>query len=138
MRSYSAFLLFVVCISACKQQETRAPLPHQPSEQAVDGGRVTRRLENDVATLNYLLHTTDYERYVLSLIHDPLVDLDRNLLPIPGTAASWEVGDGGRSLTFHLDPRATFSDGQPVRPSDSADPLARSGCSRRSSHRSSN
>jgi peptide/nickel transport system substrate-binding protein len=103
---------------SCRGEETAAPPAPALPESPADGGRVTRRLENDVTTLNYLLHTTDYERYVLSLLHDPLVELDRNLRPIPGTAARWEVGDDGRSLTFHLDPRATFSDGQPVRASD--------------------
>ena len=77
-----------------------------------------RRLESDVNTLNYILHTTDYERFVLSYLYDPLVDIDDRLLPIPGAATSWSVSPDGKAYTFHLDPRSTFSDGTPLRASD--------------------
>jgi peptide/nickel transport system substrate-binding protein len=77
-----------------------------------------RRLEGDVKTLNYLLQQTEDERQVLSLIYDPLIDLDQNLTPIPGVAARWEVLDGGKTYVLHLDPRANFSDGTPLRAND--------------------
>lgn len=83
-----------------------------------DNGRLVRRLEGDVKTLNYLLHQTEDERQVLSLLYDSLIDLDQNLQPIPGVAERWEVLDGGKTYIFHLDPRATFSDGTPVRAKD--------------------
>lgn len=95
-----------------------APAPAAPAPKPVDGGRLVRRLETDVRTLNYLLQTTEDERQVLALIYDPLVEFDQNLAPIPATAASWEILDEGRTYLFRLDPRATFSDGTPVRASD--------------------
>jgi len=48
----------------------------------------------------------------------PLIALDQNLEPAPGIVARWEIGDGGRTYTLHLDPRATFSDGTPVTAND--------------------
>ena len=77
-----------------------------------------RRLEGDVKSLNYLLQQTEDERQVLSLIYDPLIDLDQELTPVPGVAARWEVLDGGKTYVLHLDPRANFSDGTPVRAND--------------------
>ena len=77
-----------------------------------------RRLETEVKTLNYILHTEEDERQVLSMLYEPLVAFDQNLMPIPGLATKWEIGDGGKSYTLHLDPRATWSDGTPVKASD--------------------
>lgn len=112
--------MLVAGVIGCRQSEA-PPSPSRPSSSAakpVDGGQILRRLESDVATLNFVLQTTEYERYVHSYLHDNLVDLNRDLTPIPALAARWEIGDGGRTYTFHVDPRATFSDGQPVRASD--------------------
>lgn len=36
----------------------------------------------------------------------------------PGVAASWEISEDGRTYTFHFDPDARWSNGDPVRPSD--------------------
>lgn len=119
MRRLLAPLLLAFAL-ACTR-ETPAPAPPKkaaPEEMPQDGGRVVLRLESDVASLNYVLHTTEDERQVLSFLHDPLIALDRNLNPIPATAARWEMLDGGLTYVLHLDPRATFSDGTPVRASD--------------------
>ena len=77
-----------------------------------------RRLENDVKTLNYILQNEEEERQVLAYLYDPLIALDANLNPVPALATKWEIADGGRAYTLHLDPRATFSDGKPVKASD--------------------
>jgi peptide/nickel transport system substrate-binding protein len=114
-----AFLL-VLLLAACVK-ETPQPPPAPPKKLAAtsqDGGRLVRRLEGNVKSLNYLLQETEDERQVLSLMHDPLVDLDQNLAPVPGIATRWEVLDGGKTYVLRLDPRANFSDGTPVRASD--------------------
>lgn len=108
---------------AC-ERETPQPLapaaaPPPKAEPAPrDGGRIVRRLETDPETLNYVRHSTEDEHLVLTMIYDPIVELDQNLNPAPGLAARWEVLDEGRTFVFHLDQRATFSDGTPVRASD--------------------
>src|SRR5687767_9529017 len=93
-------LLFFACA-----RETPAPPPPTPAPQKpsgpVDGGRVTIRLESDVDTLNAVLQTSEDERQVLAFVHDPLVDLDENANPIPGTAAKWEILDGGKTYVLH-------------------------------------
>lgn len=95
---------------------TATPAPVQTGP--ADGGRITIRLESDVETLNAVLQNTEDERQVLAFVHDPLIDLDENANPIPATVARWEIQDGGKTYVLHLDPRATFSDGHPVRASD--------------------
>ena len=94
--------------------ETPAPLATEP----VSGGTLVRRMESDLNTLNFVVSNTVYEKYVLSLVHDSIVDWDDHLGLIPGLATEWRIEDGGRKYVFTLDSRATFSDGTPVRASD--------------------
>ncbi|HKR62225.1 MAG TPA: ABC transporter substrate-binding protein [Thermoanaerobaculia bacterium] len=111
--------LFLLCALACQRETPAPPPPHKPvSNGPQDGGRIVRRVLTNVDTLNYVLQTLEEERQVLAYLYDPLIDLDQNLNPIPGTAAKWEVLDGGKTYVLHLDPRATFSDGTPVLASD--------------------
>lgn len=118
MRRILLAVALLAALASCRK-ETPAPAPPpQPAPQTSDGGRITIRLEGDVKTLNPMLQDSDEERQVLTFLHDPLIDLDSDANPIPATAAKWEVLDGGHKYVLHLDPRATFSDGKPVRAAD--------------------
>lgn len=55
---------------------------------------------------------------LLELIYEPLVRLDKDLKIVPAIASSWEFSDGGKQLTFKLNPNAKFQDGKPVTPAD--------------------
>ncbi|HEX6096475.1 MAG TPA: ABC transporter substrate-binding protein [Thermoanaerobaculia bacterium] len=109
-------------LAACDREKPVPPAPATTTQAAantpVEGGRLVRRLETDVSTLNYLLQTTEDERQVLQYLYDPMIDFDANLEPIPGTVAKWEVEDGGKTYVLHVDPRAKFSDGAPVTAAD--------------------
>lgn len=118
MRRILAALLLALSV-ACTRETPQPPATNTaPPNAPRDGGRIVVRLEAAVSSLNYVLHATEDERQVLSFLYDPLIAFDRNLQPIPATAARWEVLDGGKTYVFHLDPRATYSDKQPVRASD--------------------
>src|SRR5690349_12373734 len=117
MRRVVASLVILLALAACPK-ETPAPPVTATHVENRDGGRVVRRIRGDVETLNYVLQTLEEERQVLAYLYDPLIDLDENLNPIPGTATRWEVQDAGKTYVLHLDPRATFSDGTPVNASD--------------------
>src|SRR5215213_2395450 len=120
MRRILAALLLALSL-ACTRETPQPPPPPAPTNVPAvphEGGRLQLRLESAITTLNYLLHANEDERQVLSFIYDPLVAFDQNLNPIPATATRWEVLDGGRTYVFHLDERATWSDGKPVRASD--------------------
>lgn len=120
-----AWLLLTVSslLVACRRETVQPPTQTTVTTQTADpgprvGGRLIRRLESDINTLNYVLHTTEDERQVLQYVYDPLVDFNAELEPIPGTAARWEIADGGKAYVLHLDPRAVFSDGKPVTAAD--------------------
>ncbi|MEO8035612.1 MAG: ABC transporter substrate-binding protein [Acidobacteriota bacterium] len=83
-----------------------------------DGGTILRRLESDVTTLNPVMAGSTYDRRVANFLFAPLLNLDASLRPIAGVADTWEVSPDGKSYTFHLNPKATFSDRSPVRASD--------------------
>lgn len=112
----SLLLALAACDREIPQQPPVAPAPAPVTPH--DGGRLIRRLESDPETLNYVRHSTEDERQVLSMIYDPIIELDENLNPAPGLATRWEILDGGKTYVFHLDPRATYSDGKPVLASD--------------------
>lgn len=57
------------------------------------------------------------EGEICALVYDGLVGLAPDGTLMPGIARSWEVEDG-RRYVFHLDGRARFSTGRPVRPAD--------------------
>lgn len=126
MRKLAWLLLAApLLLGGCPRRETPAPATQTATATTQTattgpraGGRLVRRLESDVNTLNYLFQSTEDERQVLQYLYDPLIDFDRNLEPIAGTAARWEIADGGRTYILHLDPRAVFSDGKPVTAAD--------------------
>lgn len=118
MRSSKLALLFALTLFACTREQ-HAPLTETVDEnKPQDGGTVVRRLESDVATVNPVLATSKYDRYIDNYVFTPLVYLDVNLRPVAGLAKSWEISPDGRTYTFHLNEKATFSDGTPVLASD--------------------
>lgn len=55
---------------------------------------------------------------LLELIYEPLVMTDADLNIVPGVAKSWAFSDDGLTLTFNLDPKAKFSNGDQVTSAD--------------------
>lgn len=55
---------------------------------------------------------------LLELLYEPLVRLGPNLDIQPAVAESWEFSEDAMTLTFWLDPDATFHDGTPVTATD--------------------
>src|SRR5215510_5879480 len=55
---------------------------------------------------------------LLELIYEPLVRLDADLKIIPGIATTWEFSADGKELTFKLDPKAKFQNGEAVKSAD--------------------
>lgn len=64
--------------------------------------------------------TTDdqYSRDIEALLYDPLYYVTPDMAYAPDLAESWQVGRGGRTYTYSLDPRARWTDGQPVTATD--------------------
>jgi len=62
----------------------------------------------------------DEEDYSLWAINwDLLVNFSpKDLTPAPGIAQSWDISDDKKTITFHLDPNAKWSDGKPITSED--------------------
>ena len=61
-------------------------------------------------------YATDIHREVLEQM--VWIDLEPPFDYVPGLARAWEVSEDGLTLTFHLFPNATWSDGQPITADD--------------------
>jgi peptide/nickel transport system substrate-binding protein len=83
-----------------------------------------RRLEEEPATLNPILHTSDYEGAILALMTRNLVEVDRNLEIVAGLCDHWDVSPDQRNFTFHLRREARWEDGSPVTSHDAFFTLA--------------
>ncbi|HXG59457.1 MAG TPA: ABC transporter substrate-binding protein [Thermoanaerobaculia bacterium] len=120
MKRCLTLLAAVLLALSCARRE--APAPPPPAARADDtprdGGTLVRRLESDVTTLNPILSSSDYDRLVAFYLFTPMVHFDEKLEVAPGLADRWEVSDDGRVYTFHINEKATFADGKPVRAAD--------------------
>jgi peptide/nickel transport system substrate-binding protein/oligopeptide transport system substrate-binding protein len=77
-------------------------------------------LETSPNRLDPALAVDVAEGEICALVFDGLVGFAPDGALAPSVARSWEIEDGGRRYRFHLDPRATFSNGKRVRASDVA------------------
>ena len=116
-RATNPSLLALLFLLACREAP-REVVTQQHDTTPRRGGRIVRRLDADVSTLNYVLHTSEEERQVLAYLYDPLIALNEHLDPVPCIVTRWEIAEEGKVYTLHLDPRATFSDGSPVTATD--------------------
>ena len=67
----------------------------------------------DTKTLDPAFSGQLSERYALYMIYNTLVAYDKDFNIVPDLAASWDIGDDGKSITFHLQPNVKFHDGTP-------------------------
>lgn len=115
--------LAVLLLAVCCHRETPAPGQTQTAATIADdtprdGGTLVRRLDTDVVSLNPIIASSRYDRYVGAYLFTPLVQIDKNLDVAPGLAEEWDISKDGLLYTFKLNDKATFSDGTPVRASD--------------------
>ena len=113
-------LLLLCLATACGKRESTIASSAIPIDDSkpVDGGTLLRRLDVDITTLNPVVATSRYDRFIDNYLFTPLIYIDKDLQPIPGLAKSWDISDDGKVYTFELNEKATFSDGTPVRASD--------------------
>ncbi len=58
-----------------------------------------------------VLQAQHYPQYYLSLVYEPLVEIDKNGEPAPGLAESWDFSPDGKKLTLNLREGQKFTDG---------------------------
>ncbi|WOI57770.1 ABC transporter substrate-binding protein [Palleronia sp. LCG004] len=81
---------------------------------------------NNVLTLDPAAITGADAVQILNNVYDTIVRLDPETYElVPSIATSWEVAEDNRSITFQIDPDATFASGNPVTAEDVAYSLRR-------------
>ena len=128
MKKSAMFLLFafvaLVCGTLCADtvyprpewRETKDP---SASEFAVKGGIIRIFAGPAPKSLNYYVDSSVYISHLFDLMYSPLLGLDPTTLEfVPALADRWTISDDGCVFTFHIDPRAKWSDGKPVSAND--------------------
>src|SRR5688572_27312243 len=83
------------------------------------GGTVIRRLDSECKTLNWVLYTTAYEKFVLRHVYDPMLDYDEHGNMVPVLAAELpQVSDDHLRITVKLRQDAHWQDGVPITAKD--------------------
>jgi len=83
------------------------------------GGTIHENLSGEPQTLNPLTAKDLYARIIQDRVLESLIDRDPDTLQWRAQVADrWEISPDGLTITFHLDPRAKFSDNVPVTADD--------------------
>lgn len=115
---WAPLALAALSIAACKGAE--------PSANATGevGGTIVVAMPGDVGTLLPGLIVSMADRQLTDLLYDRLAEIGDDLNTLgdkgftPRLAESWTWAPDSLSITFHLNPKARWHDGQPVRASD--------------------
>ncbi|MEP6989806.1 MAG: peptide ABC transporter substrate-binding protein [bacterium] len=118
-RLAASFLVATLALTGCKGlDDTKATGP------ADIGGTLVITTAADAGTLLPPIIAGITDREVTDLLYDRLADIGDNLNTIgdkgfkPQLAEKWEWAPDSLSIAFHLNPKARWHDGQPVRASD--------------------
>lgn len=123
MRSAALVLLAALVPGAFAQQFPEAGWQPAPSplasEFAEPGGKISLFASQFPKSFNYQIDNNVFSREIFRLMFETLLDTDPiTLEDRPGLAARWEISEDKKTFTFHLDPRARWSDGKPITAED--------------------
>ncbi len=88
------------------------------AEQPRRGGTLVVPVNADPTTLNPAVTIDINVHRVMWEVFEGLVELDRDLNPLPGLADSWDVSVDGMTITFHLAKNVKWHDGKPFTSKD--------------------
>ena len=101
------------------QLETTGEVDPIAAPDALKGGSLTTWAGGYPKSLNMWLDYNSFSKKLCSLMFESLVEMHSTKdEPIGSLAQSWEVSPDEKTFTFHLDPRAKWSDGKPVTAED--------------------
>ncbi len=99
-------------------QDVPSPLA---SEFAEPGGEISMYASQFPKSFNYQIENNVFSREIFRLMFEQLLTIDDVTLTFgPGIANRWEVSEDKKQFTFHIDPRAHWSDGEPITAEDVA------------------
>ena len=107
-------------ISVSRADALKAIRDHYKMEDPANkGGDVIQVFTTDIATLNPILAQDLAAGYILGIVYQGMVGLSPiDGSPVPALADSWEISSDGLRYRLHLNPDATWHDGQPVTAAD--------------------
>lgn len=104
--------LIGLCLSGCSDKRSNV-------ERGNASGELYIGIESEVAGLDPHLTTGLTEMSVEIALLEGLTTLDAKTMAVkPGVAESWDISEDGRTYTFSFDPKARWSNGDPVTPAD--------------------
>ncbi|MDP0500065.1 MAG: extracellular solute-binding protein [Verrucomicrobiota bacterium JB022] len=97
-------------------QERPDPLA---SPDAMPGGTISVYVGDYPKSFNYYLDNNVISSLIFNLMYPTLLEVDGVSKEfIPGICNRWTIGDDKQTFTFHIDPRAKWSDGKPMTAED--------------------
>jgi peptide/nickel transport system substrate-binding protein len=117
-RRWAPLALAALVFSGCKDVKPTVAGPNDV------GGTMVVAATNEPGTLIPALVASQIDRHLTDLLYDRLADIGDDLNTVgdkgfrPQLAERWEWGKDSLSIIFHLNPRARWHDGVPVRASD--------------------
>lgn len=126
IRLYFIFTL-IGLLTACSPEPTTPP--NLASNNTIDnspafGDRLITASTGDASTLIPMIAGDSASHEIAGWLYQPLLKFDKNLNIAGQLAQSWDISDDGLSISFHLRPGITWSDGQPFTSEDCAFTLA--------------
>jgi len=107
-----AVTAIVLLLAACDIGETNVQSGNRAGVLHVGNGSEPQSLDPHIIS-----GTPEFN--IVSALLEGLVTPDPvTLKPLPGVAESWDISDDGLIYTFHLNPRARWSNGDPVTAQD--------------------
>jgi peptide/nickel transport system substrate-binding protein len=119
VRRWAPLVLASLALSGCKQVDENATAG--PKDV---GGTVVIAVPGDAGTILPPLMVTIVDHEVVDLVYDRLAEISPDLNTLgdrgfkPQLADRWDWAKDSLSIAFHLNPKARWHDGQPVRASD--------------------
>src|ERR1700756_3871851 len=105
MRSPIACLLVVTLCALAECKVNRPPNDHAATQTLYQG------MSSDPGTFNPIIVTDASSGTAIGDMFEGLVRINpKTTLPEPDLAASWQIGDGGRTITFQLRHDVKWSD----------------------------
>jgi peptide/nickel transport system substrate-binding protein len=117
-RETAGLLLSAICLWLFAAPSAVAMQPPQFTPDQM-GGTLRANMNAEPRLLNPLISKDLYSRFVQDRVLESLIERDYDTLEWkPQLADRWLVSPDGLTITFHLDPRARFSDGRPMTADD--------------------
>jgi oligopeptide transport system substrate-binding protein len=111
----AALLLAAACTATPGAGGAKAPVEDATQlAQRIADRHLRRQMQSDPRTFDPSLSTDVQGQQIFDDIFEGLLSLDAKGDVAPGVATRWESSSGGSVWTFHLDPKAQWSNGDPV------------------------